>query len=102
MYKIKVNDEVVIIAGKDKGKVGKVISLNPKNNTVLVEGVNVYKRSVKPSQQFPEGGFVEKNLPIHYSNIAMFSKKVNKASKVKIVTEKGTKTRLLKKCNTNI
>ena len=58
MKKLKVNDEVIVTTGKNAGKVGKLVSFNRKTNKVIVEGLNEVKRSIKPSQQNPEGGFV--------------------------------------------
>jgi len=103
MNKLKINDNVVVHTGANAGKTGKILTINKKNNTVIVEGVNEVKRAVKPSQQNPQGGFVTKLLPIHVSNIALVSPKTNKASKVKVTVDaKGNKTRTLKKCGTAV
>jgi large subunit ribosomal protein L24 len=99
MKKLKVNDEVVVTTGKSAGKTGKILSLNRKTSKVVVEGVNEVKRSVKPNQQNPEGGFVTKNLPLHSSNVALISPKTKKATKVKFVAGKDNKkSRVSKKC----
>ncbi|WP_273404712.1 50S ribosomal protein L24 [Campylobacter avium] len=68
--KIKKNDTVKIIAGDDKGKTGKVLAVFPKKNQVLVEGCKLAKKAVKPSEKFQNGGFVNKEMPIHISNVA--------------------------------
>ncbi|KGI56204.1 50S ribosomal protein L24 [Campylobacter sp. MIT 12-8780] len=68
--KIKKNDEVKIIAGDDKGKTGKVLAVYPKKNQVLVEGCKLAKKAVKPSDKIPNGGFINKEMPIHISNVA--------------------------------
>ena len=103
MKKLKVNDEVIVTTGKNAGKVGKVISFNRKTNKVTVDGVNEVKRSVKPSQQSPEGGFVTKNLPVDASNVSLISPKTKKPTKVKFVTGKdNNKVRTSKKCGTVI
>ncbi|MCS6966191.1 MAG: 50S ribosomal protein L24 [Candidatus Kapabacteria bacterium] len=69
--KLKRGDTVIVIAGNDKGKIGKVLAVYPKEMRVLVEGVNVRKRHVRPSQRYPQGGIVSKELPIHYSNVML-------------------------------
>lgn len=102
MQKIKINDEVVVISGKDKGKTGKVKKLNFKTNRALVEGVNTVKKSLKPSQENPNGGFSDLEKAIHMSNIALVSPKTKKATRVKIVSENGKKTRQLVACSTKI
>ncbi len=68
MQKIKVNDTVLVLAGKDKSKQGKVKAINFKTNRVVVEGVNVFKKATKPSQQNPQGGIVDLEKAIHISN----------------------------------
>ncbi|ASQ31209.1 50S ribosomal protein L24 [Campylobacter avium LMG 24591] len=68
--KIKKNDTVKIIAGDDKGKTGKVLAVFPKKNQVLVEGCKLAKKAVKPSEKFQNGGFINKEMPIHISNVA--------------------------------
>lgn len=67
--KIKKGDNVIVIAGKDKGKIAKVLSVFPKNNTVLVEGVNVSKKHQKSRKSGSKGQIVDKTMPIHISNV---------------------------------
>lgn len=69
MAKIKRDDMVVIIAGDDKGKTGKVLKVLPKESKVIVEGCNVVKKAIKPNDNNPKGGFVSKEKPIHISNV---------------------------------
>ncbi len=69
--KIKRGDTVMVIAGNDKGKIGKVLAVYPKTMRVLVEGVNVRKRHVRPSPRYPQGGIISKEMPIHYSNVML-------------------------------
>lgn len=102
MNKIRVNDEVLIIAGKDKGKKGKVLTVNLKTNKVLVEGVNLAKKSVKADQNNPNGGFLDKEMPLSISSVMHFSTKANKRSRVGIKKVDGKNTRFLKACGTNI
>ena len=66
--KIKKNDKVVVIAGNDKGKTGKVLKVFPKNNRVIIEGINIRKKHTKPSQKNPQGGILEIEAPINASN----------------------------------
>ncbi len=82
MRKIKQGDEVIVIAGKDKGKHGKVVRVNA-NDRVVVENINVAKRHTKgnPMTNTP-GGIVEKEMPIHVSNIALVNTTTNKADRV--------------------
>ena len=68
--KIKKNDEVKIIAGNDKGKSGKVLAVYPKKMQVLVSGCKLAKKAIKPSDKTPNGGFINKEMPIHISNVA--------------------------------
>ncbi len=67
--KIKKGDMVRIIAGDDKGKTGKVLSVMPKDSTVVVEGCKIAKKAIKPSDNNPKGGFISKEMPMHISNV---------------------------------
>ena len=69
-FKIKKGDEVKIIAGDDEGKTGKVLAVLPKEGKVIVEGMKLAKKAVKPSEQNQNGGFVSKEMPIDISNVA--------------------------------
>jgi large subunit ribosomal protein L24 len=69
--KIKRGDTVMVIAGNDKGKIGKVLAVYPREMRVLVEGVNVRKKHVRPSPKYPQGGIISKEMPIHYSNVML-------------------------------
>jgi large subunit ribosomal protein L24 len=68
-FKIKKGDEVLVIAGNDKGKKGEVLKVLPKKDAVIVKGCKVAKKAIKPSEENKEGGFVEKEMPIHISNV---------------------------------
>ena len=98
MQKIKVNDDVVVLAGKDKGKKGKVKKLNFKANRVTVEAVNMVKRATRPSQENPNGGYSEFEKPIHLSNVAVVSPKTGAATRVRIEEQDGKKVRVAAKC----
>jgi large subunit ribosomal protein L24 len=69
--KIKKDDNVIVLAGKDKGKTGKVIKAMPKENRVVVAGINMFKKNQRPRQQGQKGQIVEKNGSIHVSNVAL-------------------------------
>ena len=93
--KIKKGDTVKVIAGKDKDKEGKVIAVNQKKNTVLVEGVNMVTKHTKPSAQNQNGGIIQKEAPIHASNV-MYSAK-GEAVRVGFAVKDGKKVRIKKK-----
>ena len=92
--KIKKDDQVRVIAGKNLGKEGKVISVNPKNDTVLVEGVNMISKHEKPSARNQNGGIVNKEAPIHISNVMYLHK--GKPTRVGFRIEDGKKVRFAK------
>ena len=81
--KIKKGDKVQVIAGDDKGVIGEVVAVLPKSNRVIVEGVNINKKHAKPSNENPDGGIINKQLPINASNVKLEGKKEKKASKAK-------------------
>lgn len=94
MYKIKKNDMVKIITGKDKDKQGKVISVNTKNHTVLVEGCNMATKHSKPSAGNPQGGIIQKENPIDISNVMLMAD--GKATRVGFDFRDGKKVRIAK------
>lgn len=98
-YKIKKNDSVVIIAGKDKGKTGNVLKVLHELGKVLVSGANIAIKAVKPSKIFPSGGMVKKELPIHISNVALLDPKTEQPVKsgIKVLESSGKKVRYSKK-----
>ena len=99
MKKIKSNDEVIVIAGKDKGKRGKVQKLVG-DNKVLVDGINMVKRHTKPNPQAGvAGGIVEKEAPLQISNIAIYNPKTAKADRVGFKVEGDEKVRIFKSDN---
>ncbi|MBR6223387.1 MAG: 50S ribosomal protein L24 [Lachnospiraceae bacterium] len=92
--KIKKNDLVKVIAGKDKGKEGKVLSVDLKNNKVLVEGVNMVFKHTKPNMQNQTGGIIEKEAPIDISNVMYLYK--GKPVRIGFTGEKADKVRVAK------
>ncbi len=95
---VKKGDEVIVIAGKDKGKTGKVIQVIPSQDKVVVEGVAIVKRHTKPTQKMPQGGIIEKEAAIHVSNVMPFCSTCKKGVRVAHTIENGTKTRVCRKC----
>jgi len=80
--KIHKNDTVMVITGNSKGKTGKVLKVFPQENKVIIEGVNLRKRHTKPNQRNPQGGIVEKELPVNASNIMVLDPKSNKPTRI--------------------
>ena len=100
---IKKNDTVVVLAGEDKGKTGKLLKVLVEKNRALVEGVNMVSKSTKPSAKNPQGGIVKQEAPIHISNLSLVDPKSGKATRVGIkVTEDGKKVRIAKKSGEEI
>lgn len=96
-FKIKKGDEVIVIAGKDKGKKGEVLRMLRDENRAIVQGVNVAKRHTAPSNTNP-GGIQEKELPIHLSNLAIVDPKEGVATRIGYkVLEDGRKVRFAKR-----
>lgn len=96
---VKTGDKVVVLSGKDKGKEGLVIRALPAEGKVIVEGVAVVKKAVRPSAQNQQGGFVEKEAAIDVSNVMLVCPKCGKPTRVgHDVNDKGDKVRVCKKC----
>lgn len=89
--KIKVNDQVKILAGKDKGKTGTVIKTLKKEDKVVVEGINVHKKHQKPNNANENGGIIEFSAPIHVSNVKKIEEKETKKATKKETTKKDKK-----------
>jgi large subunit ribosomal protein L24 len=99
--RIKKDDLVVVIAGKDKGSKGRVLRVLSEVDRVLVEGVNKIKRHTKPTPKAPQGGIIEREAPVHASNVMLWDEKANAPSRVKAGTDKdGKKIRVLVKSGT--
>ena len=96
MQKIRRDDEIIVIAGKDKGKRGKVMKVLPHDRLVAC-GLNLVKRHTKPNPTSGvKGGIVEKEAPLHASNVAIFNEETNKADRVGLKIEDGKKIRVFK------
>jgi large subunit ribosomal protein L24 len=106
--KIRRDDEVVVISGKDRGKTGRVLRVDPKKSKVFVEGLNIVKRHQRP-QQVPGaqraetvGGVIEKEGPIHISNVMLVDPKDKKPTRVGITREDGQRMRVTRRSNTKV
>jgi len=96
---IKSNDTVIVLSGRDKGKKGKVMSVDPKDGKALVEGISVAKRHKKPRKQGEPGGIISKETPIYASKLMRVCPKCNAPTKPAVkVDDDGNKSRVCKKC----
>ena len=94
--KIRRDDEVVVISGKDRGKTGKVLRVDPKKSKVYVEGLNIVKRHQRPLPNAPqvEAGVIEREGPIHISNVQLIDPKTKKPTRVGVTREGGVRNRV--------
>jgi len=97
---IKKDDKVKIITGKDKGKIGKVLKIANKKDRILVENINIIKRHTRPTAQNRQGGIVESEAPIHWSNVMLMCNKCVSPVRIKMKRlDDGKKVRVCRKCN---
>lgn len=97
---IKKNDKVKIIAGKDKGKIGKVLGVKRKNSRLIIENINMVKKHARPSAKHRQGGIIEHEAPIHWSNVMLLCSKCVTPVRIKMKRlEDGKKIRVCRKCN---
>ena len=97
---VKTGDTVYVLTGKNRGKKGKILSVQPKKGTVIVENVNIVKRHTKPRRMNELGGIIDKEAPIHRSNVMLICPSCGKPTKIgKLILENGQKARVCKKCN---
>ena len=99
---VKKNDTVVVLSGKDKGKKGKVLSVDPETRKVIVEGVSVASRHQKPRKQGEEGGIIKKETPIYACKVMTVCPKCDKATRVAHKIVDGKKVRVCKHCGAEI
>lgn len=98
MLRIKKNDQVTVIAGKDRGKTGRVLQVFPKQGRVLVESVNLVKKARRRTQQDPQGGLHDIEASLHISNVMLIDKKTSKPARFGAnILKDGTKIRVSKK-----
>ena len=100
--RIKKGDNVEVLSGNDKGKKGEVLEVLPKDNKIIVKGVNVRKRHVKPRKQGDEGGIISVECAINSSKVNVVCPKCGKATKVGYSEEKDKKIRVCKKCGAKL
>ena len=100
--KIRKDDKVVVLSGHDKGKEGKVLSADPKNGKVIVEGVLVASRHQKPRKQGEEGGITQREAAIYASKVQVVCPKCGKGTRVAYVIKDGKKARTCKKCGAEL
>ena len=99
---IRKDDKVIVLSGKDKGKEGKVLSADPKNGKVVVEGVNVASRHTKPRKQGQEGGILKINTPIYACKVQVVCPKCGKPTRVAHKLENGKNVRVCKHCGAEL
>ncbi len=100
---LKKDDQVEVITGKDKGRVGKVLRVLQDKNKVIVERINMIKRHTKPNEMNQQGQIVEKEAPIHVSNIQIICSECTKTGRIgKKILEDGTKVRFCKHCGESV
>ena len=101
--KIKKDDKVKVLTGKDKGKIGKVLKIVKKTNRIVIENINVVKANQRPTQANPQGGIVEKNMPVHVSNLMIMCNSCVKPTRISMkLLEDGKRVRICKQCNQQI
>lgn len=101
--KLKKGDTVVVRTGKFKGQTGTITAVHPAQNAVTVEGINVFKKHIKPNRQHPQGDIVELTKPIDVSKVAVLEATSKKPSKIGVIVDaKGVKTRIYKKSGKEI
>ena len=102
-HQIKKDDQVEVLSGKDKGRVGKILRVDPRSNKAIVEKVNIVKRHTKPNPANQQGGIVNKEAMIDLSNLKLICPKCAKTVRTgRNVLEDGTKVRICKKCGESI
>ncbi len=96
---IKKDDTVMVVTGEERGKKGRVLAVYPKQEKLLIEKLNIIKRHMKPSKKYTQGGIIEKESPIHRSNVMLICSKCNKPVKIEQkILEDGAKVRICKNC----
>jgi len=100
--KLRKGDNVIVLSGNDKGKTGEILEIIPSTQKVIVKGVNIRKKHVKPRKAGEEGGIIPSEYPIHSSKVNVVCPKCGKASKIGYVIEDGKKVRVCKKCGAKL
>lgn len=100
--KIRKGDNVMVIAGKDRGKTGKVVRTLPGDERVIVEGVNIKKKHQRPTRRNQKGQIIDVTAPVHVSNVQLIDPKTNQPTRVSWKVESGKKVRVAKKSGTEL
>ena len=100
-FKLKKGDDVIVLSGKDKGKKGKIVKMLPKLDKAIVSDINKVKKNQKPDNNQP-GGIIEKDMPIHISNLSFFDTSANKATRIGFKISKDKKIRINKESGKEI
>lgn len=96
--RLKINDNVVVIAGSDRGRRGKVLFIDRKRGRIVVEGINKRQKFVKPSQDNPKGGMISREFPINISNVMYFCDKCKQGVRIGVKESEKANQRICKKC----
>ncbi len=99
---IKKDDQVIVLAGDDKGKTGKVLKVIVAKNRAIVEGVNIISKNTKPSAKHPQGGIIKQEAPIHISNLSLIDPKSGKPTRISVKHEGKNVIRIAKKSGEEI
>ena len=100
--KLKKGDTVKVLSGNDKGKTGEILEIIPKTEKIIVKGINIRKKSVKPRKQGEQGGIIPSEASMHSSKVALVCPKCGKATRVGYLIEKDEKVRVCKKCGAKL
>lgn len=98
MQKVKKGDTVKVLSGNDKGKTGEVLEVMPKVEKIIVKGINIKKKHMKPRRQGEEGGIISMEFPIHMSKVSVVCPKCGKAARIGFKMDKDNKVRVCKSC----
>ncbi len=96
--KLKVGDQIIVLRGKDKGRKGKIEKVFPRQGKILIPGVNIYKKHLKPQGEGKPGGIIDKVFPLPVSSVSLICPKCNQLTRVGYRLTKGEKQRICKKC----
>lgn len=100
--KLRKGDNVIVLSGNDKGKTGEVLEIIPSTQKIIVKGINIRKKHVKPRKAGEEGGIIPSEFPIHNSKVALLCPKCGKATKIGYKIEDNKKVRICKKCGAEL
>jgi len=97
--RVKKGDTVEVISGKDRGKRGEILSVEPDKDRVIIKGINIVNRHMRPTQDMPQGGIIENEAPIHISNVQLVCPRCDERTRFGVkILDNGDKVRICKKC----